>query len=225
MPAKTQLTTGATTTTTSSGGTSAAPAVSQAAGNGAAQDRLKKVSGPIGRVWNNILGQPASANTADASVDQAMVRAYLDKRLGLAEGEMFRGMKLDGVAEKLVGTLDKDGDGKITWPEFQAFEGQILSVLAPGADKAGADVAGLASTQHGRIAGTDGRADLGELQGSAKAALPRGTEHADLVAQLGARVAIDAVDRDESNKPVSQRTLSREEWTSAATEAAGRSGR
>jgi hypothetical protein len=110
----------------------------------------------------------------------------------------------------------------VSWPEFQAFEGQILGVLAPGADKPGADVAGLAATQHGAIAGTDGKANMSELQRSAAGALPKGTDHADLVAQLGARVAIDAVDRDESTKPISQRSLSREEWTGAATEAAGR---
>jgi hypothetical protein len=151
-----------------------------------------------------------------------MVRAYLDKRLGLAEGEMFRGMKLDGVAEKLVSTLDKDSDGKITWPEFQAFEGQILAVLAPGAEKAGANVGGLATAQHEKIAGADGKAGLSELQGAAKSALPQGTDHADLVAQLGARVAIDAVDRDESTTPIGKRTLSKEEWTGAASEVAKR---
>lgn len=222
MPTKTQATTAGAKTSTDTAVGGAAPAVTQPAGNGAAQDRLKKVSGPIGRVWNNILGQPASADTATATVDRAMVRAYLDKRLGLAEGEMFRGMKLDGVTSKLIESLDKDGDGSIGWPEFQAFETQILGVLAPGAEKPGADVAGLAGAQHGRIAGSDGRAKLPELQSAALSALPNGTDHADLVAQLGARVAIDAVDRDEGNKPVSQRSLSREEWTTSATEAAGR---
>ncbi len=223
MPAKTQATVGTTTPAASTTGAGTTPAVSQAGGNGAAQDRMKKVSGPIGRVWNHILGQPeGSTATAESAADQAMVRAYLDKRLGLAEGEMFRGMKLDGVAEKLVSTLDKDSDGKITWPEFQAFEVQILAVLAPGAEKAGANVGGLATAQHEKIAGADGKAGLSELQGAAKSALPQGTDHADLVAQLGARVAIDAVDRDESTTPIGQRTLSKEEWTGAASEVAKR---
>lgn len=222
MPAKTQLTTGAATTSAPSSG-GAAPTVTQPAGNAAAQERIRKVAGPIGRVWNHILGQPdGNTGTGGASVDRAMLRAYLDKRLGLAEGEMFRGMKLDGVADKLVATLDADRDGKVTWPEFQSFEGQILAVLAPGADKAGADVGTLAAGQHAKIAGRDGRADLGELQDAGEAALPSGTEHAGLVAQLGARVAIDAVDRDEGGKPIGERSLSREEWTAAAGEAAGR---
>ena len=43
-----------------------------------------------------------------------------------------------------------------------------------------------------------------------------------LVAQLGARVAIDAVDRDESTTPIGKRTLSKEEWTGAASEVAKR---
>ena len=205
-------------------GIATAPAVTQSGGNGAAVDRLKKVSGPIGRVWNHILGQPDGAtNTGGSSIDQAMVRAYLDKRLGLAEGEMFRGKKLDGVAEKLVTQFDKDGDGRVDWPEFQEFESQIFAMLAPGGDKAGADVAGAASAQFGKVDGSgDQKADLEEVQAMNKAALPKGTDYPDLVAQLGARVAIDAADKDEGGKPIGQRTLSKDEWSSAATETANR---
>ena len=75
----------------------------------------------------------ASADTGNAKVDQAMVRAYLEQRLGFAEGEFFRGKKLDGVAEAVVKNFDKDGDGKLSWPEFQGFESQIAGLLAPDA--------------------------------------------------------------------------------------------
>lgn len=224
MPAKTQLATGTTTPATTTGGPAVAPAVPQTGGNAAAQDRLKKVSGPIGRVWNHILGQPDGAtNTASSTVDQAMVRAYLDKRLGLAEGEMFRGKKLDGVAEKLVTEFDKDGDGRVGWSEFQEFEGQIFGMIAPGAEKPGANAASVAGAQFGKVDGDgDKRAGLDEIQASNKAALPRGTDYADLVAQLGARVVLDAADKDEGGKPMGERSLSREEWTGAATETANR---
>lgn len=217
MPAKTQLSTSSTTGTPATGGPAVAPAVSQPGGNAAAQDKLRKVSGPIGRVWNHILGQPdGSTNTSGATVDKAMLRAYLDKRLGLAEGEMFRGKKLDGVSEKLVTQFDTDGDGRVSWTEFQEFESQIFAMLAPG----GASQAGA---QFGKTdASGDQSADLEEIQASNKAALPRGTDHADLIAQLGARVVIDAADKDEGGKPVGERTLSREEWTGAATETANR---
>jgi hypothetical protein len=201
---------------------SATPAVQQTGGNGAAQDKLKKVTGPIGRVWNHILGQAEGrTDTGDAAIDQAMVRAYLDKRLGFAEGEYFRGTKLDGVAEKLVSTFDKDGDGKVNWSEFQAFESQIFAMLAPGADKPGVDAGAAAGAQFGKIDQSgDKQANLAELQATNQAGLPAGTDHADLVAQLGARVAIDAADRDQAGTPVGQRSLSRDEWTAAATETA-----
>lgn len=211
MPAQSQQTPTTTKTTTTAGG-GPAPAVTQTGGNGAAQDKLK-VSGPIGRVWNHILGQPEGKDTGAASVDQAMIRAYLDRRLGFAEGEFFRGKKLDGVSEKLVGMLDSDKDGRVTWPEFQAFEGQILNMLAPK---------GNAGAEHGKVAGEDGQASLGEMTAANEAALPEGTEHADLIAQLGARVTIDAADKDESKKPIGQRSLSKDEWTGAAAEAKAR---
>jgi hypothetical protein len=224
MPAQQlQSATGGTSATVATNGPAAAPAVTQAGGNAAAQDKLKKVGGPIGRVWNHILGQPeGKTDTGDARVDQAMVRAYLDKRLGFAEGEFFRGAKLDGVSEKLVAGLDTDHDGKVSWPEFEAFEGQMLSLLAPGADK-GADVGAAAGGQFGKVDSSgDKKADLGELQTAGQATLPKGTEHADLISQLGARVAIDAADKDEGTKPIGQRSLSRDEWTGAAAEMAAR---
>jgi hypothetical protein len=196
----------------------------QPAGNDAAQASVKaRVSGPMGRVWNHILGQPEGADTADAQVDQAMIRAYLEKKAGFAEGEMFRGVKLDGASAALVKQYDADHDGKLSWHEFQAFEGTLSAMLAPDAGKVGASEAasrGFAATD----TSGDGAASLDEMQSAAQRQLPKGTDHADLVAQLGARVAIDAVDRDEKNKPVAQRSVSRSEWTGAAKELAGSRG-
>lgn len=219
MPTKTQVSTPTTTTTTGPATAAGGQGPNrQPAGNGAAaQDVKGKVGGPLGRVWNRILGQPESADTSNATVDQAMIRAYLDSKLQLAEGEMFRGKKLDGVAQNLVKTFDKDGDAKLTWTEFQGFQSTLMAMLAPdGAKDHGAAEHGVVD-QDG-----DGGAGLPEIQSRAKDKLPPNTDYKDLVAQAGARVAIDAADKDEGNKPVSERSLSKTEWTNAAKELGAR---
>lgn len=218
MPVKSQLQTQTTPTPTRSSTTGGAGPDRQPGGNLATQDEVKaKVSGPIGRVWNHILGQPDGKDTSDAQVDQAMVRAYLEKRLGFAEGEFFRGKKLDGVAENLLKSFDKDGDKKLSWGEFQGFEETLGQVLAP-----------KGKTAAGQHASTDENGDgagLSEIQDVAEGQLPEGTQHADLIGQLGARVAIDAADKDEGGKPIGERKLSRDEWTSASKEIAARKKR
>lgn len=226
MPAKQLQPTQTSTKTPDTGGPTAAPE-RQPGGNEALQGQVKeKVAGPIGRVWNHILGQPESADTSAAFVDQAMVRAYLEKRVGFAEGEMFRGKKLDGASESLVKQYDKDGDMKLSWPEFKNFEESLFAMLAPDA-AAGKEKTGPAAAKGFGEADTsgDGAANLEEIQASTKKKLPKGTKHEDLVAQLGARVAIDAVDRDESSKPISERSVSKGEWSKAAEEMGGSRGK
>lgn len=193
----------------------------QPAGNAAAQEQAvlppspgpEAVSGPMGRVWNRMLGRPDTAtDTATLKVTLAQVRAYLE-RIGLAEGEMFRGAKLDGVSEGLLGQYDTDKDGKLSWAEFRAFEAQLTVILAGGSDL------GKAGAHHTKTdTNRDGQASLGEVQASTKAQLPKGTDHADLVAQAGARVTVDALDTDQRDKAVSQRTLSAAEWQKGAEE-------
>ncbi len=191
--------------------------------NSGQQDKVKaKVSGPIGRVWNHVLGKPEGATDTDGAVaDRAMIRAYLDTRLKFAEGEWFRGKKLDGVTDKLIATLDTNKDGKIQWPEFKLYEAQIFAQLAPGANAAGsAGSVKNASTKGFAAADTagDGSLSLEDLSTSAQSKLPEGTENADLIGQLAGRVTIDAVDRDENQKPISERSISKGEWTGAAEE-------
>lgn len=225
MPTKTQVSTPTTTTTTGPATAAGGQGPNrQPAGNGAAaQDVKGKVGGPLGRVWNRILGQPESADTSNATVDQAMIRAYLDSKLQLAEGEMFRGKKLDGVAENLMKTFDKDGDARLTWPEFQGFQSTLLAMLAPETAAGSQDAATSAPKEHGVVdEDKDGKAGMSEIQSRAKDKLPSDTSYKDLVAQLGARVAIDAADKDEGGKPVSERSLSKTEWTNAAKELGAR---
>lgn len=220
MPAKVQANPTTTTTAGTSSQTSAGGSgpVRQPAGNGAAQESVRgKVDGPIGRVWNRILGQPDGADTSDKKIDQAMVRAYLDTKLQFAEGEMFRGKKLDGVAANLVSKFDKDGDKKLGWPEFQGFEATLYAMLAPEAAAGKGDAASSAAGEFAKVDGSkDGNASLDEIQDRAVGALPPDTDYKDLVGQLGARVALDAADKDEGHKPVSQRSLSASEWSGAA---------
>lgn len=182
----------------------------------------ERVQGPIGRAWNHVHGRPdGDAGTGGLAADRAMIRAYLDKRLGLAEGEFFRGAKLDGVADKLMAILDKDKDGKVTWPEFKAYEDQVFEQLAPSA-KPGDSPDKVRAAADAQFTGSDrdasGTLDLDEVSGAAERRLPKGTDHAGLIGQLAGRVVIDAADRDEGGKPVSQRKLSREEYSSAAEE-------
>ena len=182
------------------------------------------VTGPIGRVFNRILGKADGAKgTASLAFDKDQLQRYLDKNLKLADGEWFRGKKLTGVAEKLMETLDTDRNGLVTWGEFQTFKQQVLESLAPGSkpgDKA-ADVERAASGQFDSMEKKrDGSLNFDELQEGTKAQLPKDTDHADLIAQLGARIALDAVDTDQRSSKVKDRQLSRAEWTTAARELA-----
>lgn len=198
-----------------------APAVADAAlenlqpqGNAAMQEQLASpaappVSGPLGRMWNHILGKPDGSDTSGALATRDQVHSYLD-RLGLAEGELFRGKKLSGVADELMKSYDADRNGTISWAEFQGFAAQLTGILAG---------AGGAAAEHGATdSSKDGQANLKEIKGRTEAKLPKDTEYKDLIAQLGARATIDAADTDQQNLPVSQRSLSAAEWTTAAGE-------
>ena len=155
--------------------------------------------------------------------DRKQLHAYLDKTLQLAAGEWFRGKKLDGVADKLMEQLDTDGNKAVGWAEFEAFEAQTLTALtgklAPGATDA--QIATAAKARFGSVdASTDGQASYDELQSSTRAELPAGTEHAGLIAQLAARIALDAVDTDQRDTGIAERSLSRDEWLAAAQQMA-----
>lgn len=189
--------------------------------NAALQDKLsaaKKtgtVSGPMGRVYIRISGSPDAPG-----FDRSQLHNYLDNTLQLAKGEWFRGTKLDGVTDKLMQQLDKDGDGVVSWAEFKAFEAQTLSTIAPGATDA-ASARASAGTQFDKFdKNGDASLNYGELAAGTQAALPPGTEHGDLIAQLAARIALDAIDTDQRQSAVKDRNLSKSEWTTAAGEMA-----
>lgn len=173
------------------------------------------VDGPMGRVFIRIAGSAQAPG-----FDRTQLHTYLDKTLKLADGEWFRGAKLDGVADKLIAQLDVDKDGIVSWAEFKAFEAQTLATVAPGAK----DEASARTAAGGRFdkldTSRDGNLGYDELSAGTLAELPKGTEHGDLIAQLAARIALDAVDTDQGKSPVKSRTLSKGEWTNAAGEMA-----
>lgn len=188
-------------------------------GNAAVQEL---VSGAFGRVFNRMLGvDEARTDTANLMVTGDQLRRYLDRDLQLAEGEWFRGKKLDGVRDALIEELDKDGDGAISWSEFGGFQAQTLELLAPGA---GGSPDAAAQAARGTFAqfdqGGDGSVDYDDMFEGTREALPRDTDHRDLVAQLGARIALDAADSDQRGEAVQDRELSVEEWTAVARELA-----
>ena len=185
----------------------------------------KPGNGPIGRTFNRILGQSDNATeTADMSFDREMVQKYLDEKLSFAEGEWFRGKKLSGAAEGLIEKLDTTGDGTVSWEEFQAFRTEILGAMAPGlAESPTVEQVGAAAQGTFGKVDTDGDGAVGmqEAQSNARDGLPEETDHKDLVAQLGARLMLDALDTDQRDAAVGDRSISQEEWVAAAQEMSG----
>lgn len=209
------------TTSTAAPSTTKAPATQPATSNTAMLEQVGAaqaggaVDGPMGKVFVRIAGSAAAPG-----FDRTQLHNYLDKTLKLADGEWFRGAKLDGVADTLMAQLDVNKDGLVSWAEFKAFEAQTLATVAPGAK----DEASARTAAGGRFdkldSSRDGQLNYDELNAGTMAELPKGTDHADLISQLAARIALDAVDTDQGKSPVKNRTLSKGEWTNAAGEMA-----
>lgn len=187
----------------------------QPQGNAAMQEQLlappsaPAVGGPLGRMWNHILGRAEGTDTSGATASRDQIRSYLDG-IGLAEGELFRGKKLSGVADELMKSYDSNRNGALSWAEFQGFASQLTNILSgPG---------GAAGEHKATDANKDGKANLDEIKDRTEGKLPKNTDYKDLIAQLGSRATIDAADTDQQKLPVSERTLSADEWTKAAGE-------
>ncbi len=178
--------------------------------------------GPLGRVFNRIVGASDTAtDTGDMAFNQKQLQNYVDKHLQFAEGEWFRGKKLSGASQGLIEKLDKSGDGMVTWTEFQAFRTEILATMVPSLQEEATpeqveEAAGNTFEEVDQDA--DGQVGLEEAKDNANEALPAETEHKDLIAQLGARLVLDAVDTDNRDQKVANRRVSRSEWVTAAQE-------
>lgn|GEM_PF-2642062 len=179
------------------------------------------VDGPVGRLFNRVCGvEESRTDTACLTFVQAQLEAYLDTELQMSENEWFRGLKLTGIAEALMSNLDTNGDGLVGWEEFKFFENEILDQVAPGLEEGatGDEVEAAASNRFDDLSGTQGELGYKTLNSRADEAIPPDMEHRGLLAQLAARITIDALDRDERNKPVAERSLSPEEWAGGARE-------
>lgn len=188
-------------------------------------EKNRKPTGPMGRTFNRILKvREARTDTQDMAFNRAQLKEFLDNGLQLAEGEWFRGAKLDGVTDALMEQLDVAQDGMVDWQEFQEFERSVIDVIAPAlSENPTAEQVEMAASGTFARADTsgDGQVTLEELKSTTKETLPGGTEHADLVAQLGARMAVDGIDEDQRDQKVARRTLSRNEWVQAAKQLTG----
>ncbi|MED5372488.1 MAG: hypothetical protein VX899_15850 [Myxococcota bacterium] len=188
-------------------------------------EKTRKPTGPMGRTFNRILQvRENRSDTQDMAFNREQLKEFLDNGLQLAEGEWFRGAKLDGVTDALMERLDLDATGTVSWEEFQEFERSVVDVIAPAlAENPTAAQVELAASGTFAQADTsgDGQLTLEELQASTRESLPEGTDHADLIAQLGARMAVDGVDQDQREQKVARRRLSRTEWIQAAKQLTG----
>ena len=95
-------------------------------------DAGNAMEGPMGRLFSRIGGQGAGA---DMSLSRDHLHDYLDKGLQFADGEWFRGTKLNGATDSLLGQLDSDKSKGVDWTEFGAFRDQVLGALAPGLEE------------------------------------------------------------------------------------------
>jgi lysozyme family protein/peptidoglycan hydrolase-like protein with peptidoglycan-binding domain len=176
--------------------------------------------GPVARLFQRISDTENPA-LDDVSIDRDQLRAYLEDDLQFAQGEWFRGKKLNGAVDSLMEQLDLNGDGRVSWAEFQAITDQLAAVLVPGsvAKLTGAETIQAATEYFDSIPGaSDGSISFEDLKQVAHDSLPEFTDHRGLVAQLIARLAIDTIDSNQRALEVEDRTISREEWIQAVIE-------
>ena len=113
-------------------------------------------------------------------------------------------------------TLDTDQDGLVSWAEFTVFQQQTLETIAPNLDE-NRTVSDTARSQFSEVdTSSDQRITYSEARDSILQGLPQETEHKDLIAQLGALIALDAIDQDQQDQAVRDRALTQEEWLAAA---------
>ena len=195
------------------------PDLQEGMGNAAMQEQLR---GPSGRIFSNIVEGSGKKATPEATFTEGHLKQYLEHQLDFADGEFFRGTKLKGAAEAMFGELDSNRDGVVGWMEFSGINSQLAQLLVPIAgeeDFSAEHVAEIAARQFDSVAGSrNGLLNLDELKSDALKKLPDDTEHKDLVAQLAARLAIDAIDRDQGDVAVHERQISRGEWIRTAVE-------
>jgi hypothetical protein len=183
-------------------------------GNAAMKELL---SGPVGRIFERVVEGGGNEATVDSLFSQQELHGYLEGDIAFAEGEWFRSKKLDGATSALMEELDADASGDVSWTEFSAMSDKLIEAVAEGVDTGDRDAVQSAAIDSYRSVGGSGESiSMEQMQEHAERALPPETEHRSLVAQLTARLAIDAIDTDQIGQPMSERSISQAEWTQAA---------
>ena len=110
------------------------------------------------------------------------------------------------------------------WAEFQGFQEEVLKNLAPGVGNTSKpeDVKNAAASQYSKlnsnVLASPNSVTFDEMQDGIGKELPEGTENLDIISQLAARIAMYAVDKDETGKDLKKRSVTESEWSTAALE-------
>jgi hypothetical protein len=192
----------------------------QPQGNSAAQEAVK-VQGALGRAFNRISG--VSEGNTDASglaFSRDHLKDYLKDQLSFANGEMFRGTKISGAADKIMETLDADKDGMVTWKEFQVMVNEMRQHLVGdvGSGASTAEIQEKAQGLFNEISAGESTIGYDALKAETLEQLPAGQAHKGLVAQLAALMVLDIVDLDEQGSTVKDRSIGESEWMSAVND-------
>ena len=192
-------------------------------GNSAAVDLLK-VQGSLGRAFNRIAGvSESNTDAVGLAFSRDDLKTYIKDQLKFADGEWFRGTKIDGATDEIMSRLDGDRDGLVDWFEFQAMVAELKMSLLDGIgpDSGNAEVQKEATDLFAELSGGTGSVGFEQMEWQTAQNLPPETEHRDLIAQLVALLIIDIVDVDEANKEVRDRTVSEGEWKGAVNSFTG----
>jgi hypothetical protein len=180
------------------------------------------IKGVLGQLFNRIRGLPEdSTESGTEGFDEDQLKEYIRHKLDFAEREMFRGAKIGGVASKMMEELDSNADGIVDWTEFQATVSRLRSSM--GLEEGDVELQQIEEAAGAQFDETSrGGSEIGfdGLENAVAGALSPETDHLDLVAQFAARLAIDLADQDQRELPVADRSLSRDEWVSAAKDLA-----
>jgi len=192
----------------------------QPQGNSAAQDAVK-VHGALGRAFNRIAGvSEGNTDATDLAFSRDHLKAYLKDQLSFAKGEMFRGTKISGVADKIMESLDADKDGMVTWMEFQVMVDEMRQHLIGdvGSGASSAEIQEKAQGLFNEISAGDKAIGFDTLKAETLEKLPSDQDHKSLVAQLAALMVLDIVDLDEQDTAVRDRSIGESEWMSAVND-------
>lgn len=115
------------------------------------------------------------------------------------------------VSEEFVDNLDTNRDKRVTWNEFQGVARDLLPQAA--LDESGQVDRALIGTEFGRLdKNSDGQVTYAELEKGTLERLPESTSFKGTVAEVAAKLGMDALDTDTSG------TISAEELEAVANE-------